>query len=69
MKTPVGAYNVSSGGFRVARKKVAEFISRRDGVFAEDKHIYMTNGASEGCKLGLRLAVRDEKDAVLLPIP
>jgi len=29
----------------------------------------MTNGASEGCKLGLRLAVRDKNDGVLLPIP
>lgn len=69
MKTPVGAYNVNSAGFKLAKKKVAEFISRRDGVLADFDNIYMTNGASEGCKLGLRLAVRDEKDGVLLPIP
>lgn len=69
MATPMGAYNVSAKGFLICRKKIAEFISRRDGVFADEKHIYMTNGASEGCKLGLRLAIRDENDGVLLPIP
>lgn len=69
MRTPMGVYSSSSAGFKIARKKVAEFISRRDNVIANESHIYMTNGASEGCVLGLRLAVRNEKDAVLLPIP
>jgi len=69
MKTPMGVYSASSAGFKIARKKVAEFISKRDNVIANESNIYMTNGASEGCVLGLRLAVRNEKDAVLLPIP
>jgi alanine transaminase len=69
LQSPLGAYTVSSKGFNMARLKIAEYISKRDNVMANSENIYLTNGASEGCKLGLRLAIRDESDGVLLPIP
>lgn len=53
MTNPVGAYTANAKGFVYAHEKIAEYISRRDGVPADKTKIYMTNGASEGCKLGI----------------
>lgn len=69
MITPLGAYSVNSKGYKLSRTKVAEFISKRDGVEANFENVNLTNGASEGCKMALRLAIRDDRDGVLLPIP
>jgi aspartate/methionine/tyrosine aminotransferase len=32
LETPMGAYTSNSKGFGYAREKIAEFISKRDGV-------------------------------------
>jgi aspartate/methionine/tyrosine aminotransferase len=69
MGSPIGAYTSNSKGYEFSRVKIAEFISKRDGVNADPDHIYMTNGASEACKLGLSFLIRDEKDGLFLPTP
>lgn len=57
--SPLGAYTSDSRGFSYARERVANFISQRDGLTADPEKIYMTNGASEGVRLAMRLLIRD----------
>ena len=51
------------------RQEVAEFIERRDGVPANADNIFLTDGASVAVRYLLNAAIRDENDAILVPIP
>ena len=55
----------------MVRTHVAEFLERRDGFPPADVEcIYLINGASEGIKQVMKLAVQHDKRAgFLLPIP
>lgn len=64
----LGAYTDSRGALGI-RKEVAEFIERRDGVPANPDNIYLTDGASVAVRYVLNAAIRDENDAILVPIP
>ena len=44
-------------------------IERRDGYPADPDHVYITDGASQGVHAMMRLLIRDERDAILTPIP
>ena len=68
-KSPMGGYTLNSKGFTYVRKQVSDYIGRRDGVEANPDNVYMTNGASEGCRLALTALIRDSNDGVLCPIP
>ena len=61
MSTPMGAYTSNSKGHMTVRKKIAEFISERDGVESSPNNIYMTNGASEAVRLCFKMLTRNEK--------
>lgn len=63
-----GAYQDSRGNAYV-REEVARFISERDGYPAKADDIYLTDGASPGIQLCLRMVIRDNKDGVLVPVP
>lgn len=65
----MGAYTGNSKGYNYARDKVAEFISKRDGVQADPNNIYITNGASEGVRTAFNLLIRDSNDGIMIPIP
>eukprot|EP00731_Ephydatia_muelleri_P037206 Em0419g3a len=65
----LGSYT-DSRGLHVVRKHVAEFLEKRDGFPADMDCIYLINGASEGIKQIMKLAIqRDRKVGFLLPIP
>jgi len=64
----VGAYTDSRGNALV-RNDVANFIAERDGHRPNPNHIFLTDGASTGVRMVLSAIIRDEKDAVLVPIP
>lgn len=63
-----GAYTDSRGSAGI-RKEVAEYIERRDGHPANPEHIYLTDGASVAVRYVLNAVIRDENDAILVPIP
>ena len=44
-------------------------IERRDGYPADADNIYMSDGASQSVHALMRALIRDENDAVLVPIP
>lgn len=45
-------------------------IERRDGgVKADPAELFLTNGASQAVHFLTRLLIRDESDALLVPIP
>ncbi len=65
----VGAYSESQG-FDLVRQQVADFISERDGVPANKKDIFLTDGASKGVGFLLSLVLRaGHEDGALVPIP
>ncbi|KAL5467500.1 hypothetical protein EMCRGX_G031741 [Ephydatia muelleri] len=65
----LGSYT-DSRGLHVVRKHVAEFLEKRDGFPADMDCIYLINGASEGIKQIMKLAIQcDRKVGFLLPIP
>ena len=52
------------------RRKVAEFINRRDGVNdSVEENIYLTNGASEAVRTAFTALLRNPNDGILIPIP
>jgi aspartate/methionine/tyrosine aminotransferase len=66
----VGAYTTNSKGWTYAREAVAHFIAKRDGFYHSNAdNVYISNGASEGVRAALMVAIRNEKDGVLVPIP
>lgn len=64
----IGAYTDSRGSAAV-RKEVAEFIERRDGYPSNPDNIFLTDGASVAVRYVLNATIRDENDAILVPIP
>ena len=62
----VGAYSESQG-FAIVRQQVADFIAERDGVPANPKDIFLTDGASKGVEFILKLMLRGSSDGVLVP--
>lgn len=65
----LGSYT-DSRGLHVVRKHVAEFLQKRDGFPADIESVYLINGASEGIKQIMKLAIqRDRRVGFLLPIP
>jgi glutamate--glyoxylate aminotransferase len=64
----VGAYTDSRGCAGV-RQEVADFIQRRDGYPSNPDHIFLTDGASVAVRYVLNAAIRDQNDAILVPIP
>ncbi|GAA5919485.1 hypothetical protein JCM1841_002228 [Sporobolomyces salmonicolor] len=63
-----GAYSHSMG-VPAIRKRVAEFIERRDGHPASPTQIYLTAGASVGVSNVLQTLIASPMDGVLIPIP
>jgi aspartate/methionine/tyrosine aminotransferase len=51
------------------RRAVAEFIANRDGIAADPECVYLTDGASKGVQLVLRLLIAGPLDGVMVPIP
>jgi hypothetical protein len=47
----------------------AQGIERRDGFPADPEDIYLSDGASQSVHALMRLLIRDERDAILVPIP
>ena len=69
-KSPPGAYTGNSKGWSYVRRKVAEFINRRDGVSDSfEDNIYLTNGASEAVRTAFSALVRHPYDGIMVPIP
>mmetsp|Transcript_3987 Transcript_3987/g.4880 ORF Transcript_3987/g.4880 Transcript_3987/m.4880 type:complete len:597 (-) Transcript_3987:17-1807(-) len=64
----VGAYSESSG-MDVVRREVATFIRSRDSVPVDEHDIFLTAGASDGVERMMRILLRSDKDAVLVPVP
>jgi alanine transaminase len=65
----VGAYTHSQG-IELIREEVAQFITRRDGgIPSHASDIFLTDGASPGVQFTLKALIRDERDAILVPIP
>jgi aspartate/methionine/tyrosine aminotransferase len=63
-----GAYTQSSG-IPFIRQAVAEFITRRDGIPADQEHILLTDGASKGVEAAIVALLRDRNDGIMIPIP
>lgn len=64
----IGAYSESQG-FPIVRQQVADFIAERDGIPANKEDIFLTDGASKGVQMVLKMLLRNSKDGVLVPIP
>ncbi|CAG9465267.1 unnamed protein product [Pedinophyceae sp. YPF-701] len=64
----LGPYSDSRGA-PVLRKDVAEGIARRDGYSADPDNIFMTDGATPGVHTAMKLMLRSDADAVLVPVP
>lgn len=70
MTSPMGAYTNNSKGHVTIRQSVAKYIKERDGLEDVDyENIYMTNGASEGVRLAMKMINRNFKQGTLIPIP
>ncbi len=63
-----GAYT-QSAGLPFVRQAIAEFISKRDGISADENHIILTDGASKGVQSVLIALLKNEKDGFMIPIP
>ncbi|KAL0327290.1 UNVERIFIED_CONTAM: Glutamate--glyoxylate aminotransferase 2 [Sesamum angustifolium] len=64
----LGAYS-DSRGLPGIRKKVAEFIERRDGYPSDPELIFLTGGASIGVIQILNTIIRGAHDGILVPVP
>jgi len=64
----VGAYS-NSQGISIARKHVAEYISKRDGYSADPNDIFLTAGASTAVKYLIELLSNGPQTGFLIPIP
>lgn len=63
-----GAYT-QSGGIGFVRKAIAEFISKRDGIPADEEHIILTDGASKGVQSVIMALLKKKTDGFMIPIP
>ena len=64
----IGQYSPSQG-VAFVRQHVAEFIAARDGYPASASDIFLTNGASDGIAVLMKVIVRDPTDGIFIPIP
>ncbi|KAJ3323993.1 hypothetical protein HDV06_000969 [Boothiomyces sp. JEL0866] len=64
----IGAYTHSQG-IPIVRRRIAEFIHKRDGYPSDPDSIFCTAGASEGVKRVLDLLIAKENDGIMIPIP
>lgn len=64
----VGAYSNSQGVPHI-RKRVAEYISSRDGYPSDPDEIFLTGGASSGVQSVMMTLLADENTGVMVPIP
>jgi aspartate/methionine/tyrosine aminotransferase len=63
-----GAYT-QSAGVPFIRQAVAEFITKRDGIPADENHIILTDGASKGVQATLTALLKSKQDGFMIPIP
>lgn len=63
-----GAYT-QSGGIPFIRQAVADFITKRDGIPADEKHIILTDGASKGVLAAIQVLLKNKNDGFMIPIP
>lgn len=63
-----GAYSASKG-IAVCREAIARGIEERDGFPCDPNQIFITDGASPGVHMCMKVLLRDENDAILTPIP
>jgi aspartate/methionine/tyrosine aminotransferase len=63
-----GAYQDSRGNMAI-REEVAAFITNRDGHAADPRNVFLADGASPAIQNVLKMLIRDNEDAILLPIP
>jgi len=63
-----GAYSESKGAL-ICRKHVAEGIEARDGFPCNPDDLWLTDGASGTVNYLMRILIRDNNDAILVPIP
>ncbi len=64
----MGAYT-QSAGIPFVRQAVADFITKRDGIPADEKHIIMTDGASKGVQAVILALLKSKNDGFMIPIP
>lgn len=64
----LGAYS-DSRGYPWLRQEIADYIQRRDGHPSNPENIFVTDGASVCVRMALNGIIRDERDAILVPIP
>jgi len=56
-------------GVATIRESVAKFITERDGYESNMDNIFLTDGASPAVQMFIRALIRNEKDALMIPIP
>merc|ERR1712176_127626 len=67
-KGGTGAYSMSKG-IQACREAIARGIERRDGFPSNPDSIFITDGASPGVHMCMKVLLRNETDAILTPIP
>ena len=68
IKGGTGAYSESKGAL-ICREHVAKGISERDGYPCDVDNLWLTDGASASVNYIMRILIRNQSDAVLVPIP
>lgn len=68
IKGGLGAYSDSKGNPYI-RREVANFIEKMSGGISNPDNIFLANGASECCRLALKVLIRGSSDGVMVPIP
>eukprot|EP00871_Galdieria_phlegrea_P005635 jgi/Galph1/6072/GphlegSOOS_G4713.1 len=63
-----GAYS-NSGGVSCIRQDIVDFIQRRDGHESCLENVFLTNGASEGIGMVMRLLLASSNVGVMVPVP
>ena len=63
-----GAYSQSKG-IQICREAIARGIGARDGFSANADNIFITDGASPGVHMCMKVLLRNSTDAILTPIP
>eukprot|EP00190_Bangiopsis_sp_CCMP1999_P005479 CAMPEP_0198732488 /NCGR_PEP_ID=MMETSP1475-20131203/36296_1 /TAXON_ID= ORGANISM="Unidentified sp., Strain CCMP1999" /NCGR_SAMPLE_ID=MMETSP1475 /ASSEMBLY_ACC=CAM_ASM_001111 /LENGTH=491 /DNA_ID=CAMNT_0044495623 /DNA_START=113 /DNA_END=1588 /DNA_ORIENTATION=+ len=63
-----GAYQDSRGN-ECVRQEVASYLTERDGFEAQVKDLFLTDGASAGVNLCMRILISGSADGVLTPTP
>ncbi|KAK4524700.1 hypothetical protein GAYE_SCF05G2603 [Galdieria yellowstonensis] len=63
-----GAYS-NSGGVSCIRQDVVDFIQRRDNHESSVNHVFLTNGASDGISLIMKLLIASSNTGVMVPVP